>query len=98
MAELRRHVAEELGDDDAVLVLDATTFPKSGSDCCGVGRQWCNRPGKQENCQSGIFLDFAAPGSYAPLDRWLCLPKDWAADPARWAKCHVPEEVEFRQG
>ena len=37
MAELRRHVAEELGDDRAVLVVDATTFPKSGSDSCGVG-------------------------------------------------------------
>src|SRR5262249_12417252 len=32
MAELRRHVAEELGDDRAVLVVDATTFPKTGSD------------------------------------------------------------------
>src|SRR5881394_2517756 len=30
MAELRRHIAEELGDDRAVLVIDATTFPKSG--------------------------------------------------------------------
>lgn len=98
MAELRRHVAEELGDDDAVLVLDATTFPKSGSDSCGVGRQWCGRLGKEENCQRGIFLTYAAPGGYAPLDRRLYLPKDWAADPARRAKCHVPEEVEFREG
>src|SRR6476646_2922274 len=32
MAELRRHVAEELSDDHAVLVVDATTFPKSGAD------------------------------------------------------------------
>src|ERR1700712_560581 len=34
--ELRRHVAEELGDDQAVLILDASTFPKSGADSCGV--------------------------------------------------------------
>src|SRR5918993_178897 len=30
MAELRRHVREELGDDRAVIILDASTFPKSG--------------------------------------------------------------------
>ncbi len=98
MAELRRHVADELGDEQAVLTLDASTFPKSGSDSCGVGRQWCGRLGKQENCQRGIFLAYAAPGGYAPLDRRLYLPRDWAADPARRAKCHVPEEVEFREG
>jgi SRSO17 transposase len=98
MAELRRHVAEELGDDRAVLAIDATTFPKSGADSCGVGRQWCGRLGKQENCQRGIFLAYAARGGYAPLDRRLYLPKDWAGDAARRARCHVPEEVEFREG
>ena len=98
MAELRGHVAEELGDEQAVLTLDASAFPKSGSDSCGVGRQWCGRLGKQENCQRGIFLAHAAPGGYAPLDRRLYLPKDGAADPARRAKCHVPEAVEFREG
>ena len=98
MAELRGHVAEELGDDRAVLVVDASTFPKSGADSCGVGRQWCGRLGKQENCQRGIFLAYAAPRGYAPLDRRLYLPKDWADDPTRRAKCHVPEGVEFREG
>jgi SRSO17 transposase len=98
MAELRRHVVEELADDQAVLILDASTFPKSGADSCGVGRQWCGRLGKQENCQRGIFLAYAAAGGYAPLDRRLYLPDDWAADPARRRKCHVPEEVVFREG
>jgi SRSO17 transposase len=97
MAELRRHVAEELGDDRAVLVIDATTFPKSGADSCGVARQWCGRLGKQENCQTGVFLVYAAPGGYAPLDRRLYLPEDWAADQARRARCHVPEAVAFRE-
>src|SRR6478609_4915910 len=98
MAEIRRHVVEELGDGQAVLILDASTFPKSGADSCGVGRQWCGRLGKQENCQRGIYLAYAAAGGYAPLDRRLYLPRDWADDPARRQKCHVPEEVEFREG
>ncbi len=98
MAEIRRHVVEELGDDQAVLILDAGTFPKGGADSCGVGRQWCGRLGKQENCQRGIFLAYAAAGGYAPLDRRLYLPQDWADDAARRERCHVPEEVEFREG
>jgi SRSO17 transposase len=36
-----------------------------------VARQWCGRPGKQGNCQLGVFLIDAAPGGYAPLYRRL---------------------------
>jgi SRSO17 transposase len=97
MAELRRHVREELADARAILILDPSGFPKSGTESCGVARQWCGRLGKQDNCQLGVFLTYAAPGGYAPLDRRLYLPEDWAADPDRRAKCHVPTEVEFRE-
>jgi SRSO17 transposase len=97
MAELRRDVGEVLGDERAVLILDPSAFPKTGTESCGVTRQWCGRLGKQDNCQLGVFLVYAAPGGYAPLDRRLYLPKDWAADPARRAKAHVPEDVEFRE-
>jgi hypothetical protein len=54
MAELRDHVRAELGDDRAVLVIDASTFPKTGADSCGVARQGCGRLGKEESCQRGI--------------------------------------------
>lgn len=97
MAELRGHAREVLGHPDAVLILDPSAFPKSGPDSCGVARQWCGRLGKQDNCQLGVFLAYAAPGGYAPLDRRLYLPKDWADDPARRAKCHVPKGVEFQE-
>jgi SRSO17 transposase len=97
MAELRRHARDELGDDRAVLVIDATTFPKTGSGSCGVARQWCGRLGKQDNCQLGVFLAYAAPGGYAPLDRRLYLPEDWAEDADRRARCHVPEGVAFQE-
>ena len=40
MGELRSHVAEELGDPNAVLVMDASTFAKKGAESCGVQRQW----------------------------------------------------------
>jgi SRSO17 transposase len=97
MAELRGHAREVLGHPDAVLILDPSGFPKTGTESCGVARQWCGRLGKQDNCQLGVFLAYAAPGGSAPLDRRLYLPKDWADDPARRAKCHVPEGVEFQE-
>src|SRR4051795_1495056 len=97
MAELRREVRETRGDEQAILVLDPSGFPKSGCESCGVARQWCGRLGKQDNCQLGVFLVYAAPGGYAPLDRRLYLPEDWAADPVRRRKCHVPEGVTFKE-
>jgi SRSO17 transposase len=97
LAELRRHVAEELGDPRAVLVLDPSAFPKKGTASCGVARQWCGRLGKVDNCQLGVFLAYAAPGGYAPLDRRLYLPQDWAADRKRRRKARVPQEVSFQE-
>lgn len=97
MARLRGHVREELADPQAVLVIDGSAFPKTGTESCGVARQWCGRLGKQENCQLGIFLAYAAPNGSAPLDRRLYLPREWADDPVRRGKCHVPPEVEFRE-
>ena len=97
MAELRRDARERLGDERAILVLDPSGFPKSGTESCGVARQWCGRLGKQDNCQIGVFLIYAAPGGYAPLDRRLYLPEDWVDDPARRVKTHVPADVTFRE-
>src|SRR4051812_42102965 len=80
MAELRAHVAAARGDADAVLVLDGSGFPKKGLDSCGVARQWCGRLGKVDNCQVGVFLAYVTDRGYAPLDRQLYLPEEWARD------------------
>jgi SRSO17 transposase len=86
-----------LAGPDGVVVIDPSAFPKKGTESCGVARQWCGRLGKVDNCQVGVFLAYAAEGGYAPLDRRLYLPEDWAGDPERREKCHVPPEVEFRE-
>ena len=83
MAELRHHVREELAEPDGVVVIDPSAFPKKGTESCGVGRQWCGRLGKVDNCQVGVFLAYAASSGYGPLDRQLYLPEDWADDEAR---------------
>src|SRR6516162_2740160 len=95
MAELRQHVAEELADVNGVLVLDPSAFPKFGADSCGVARQWCGRLGKVDNCQVGVFLTYVTAHGYAPLDRQLYLPREWADDARRREAAHVPEGVTF---
>lgn len=97
MAELRRHVATEMADPDGVLVVDGSGFPKKGPASCGVARQWCGRLGKVDNCQVGVFLSYVTAAGYAPLDRQLYLPRDWAADRRRRKKTHVPAGVKFRE-
>jgi SRSO17 transposase len=97
MTELRRHVAEVMPDPQAVLVLDPSGFPKKGTDSCGVTRQWCGRLGKVDNCQVGVFLAYVSATGYAPLDRQLYLPEDWAQDAQRREQTHVPKEVIFQE-
>ncbi len=97
LGELRGHVRAELGDPDGVWVLDGSAFPKKGDDSCGVGRLWCGRLGKVDNCQVGLFLAYAAPRGCALLDCRLYLPADWAADGPRRRRCHVPEAIPFRE-
>ncbi|MBV9452400.1 MAG: IS701 family transposase [Streptosporangiaceae bacterium] len=97
MTELRAHVREELAEAEGVVVIDPSAFPKKGAESCGVARQWCGRLGKVDNCQVGVFLAYAARAGYAPLDRRLYLPEDWAGDEGRREKCHVPPGVKFQE-
>jgi SRSO17 transposase len=97
MKELRDHVCTALGDPEGVVVIDPSAFPKKGTESCGVDRQWCGRLGKVDNCQVGVFLAYATTAGYAPLDRRLYLPKEWAGDRARRKKCHVPAKVRFQE-
>lgn len=89
MAELRQHVIEEIGDADGVLIVNGCAFPKKGNASCGVTRRWCGR--------LGVFLNYATEFAYAPLDRPLYLPKDWAEDAERREQCHVPQTLVFQE-
>lgn len=97
MAEVRRHVAEALGDEQGVLVIDPSGFVKRGVESCGVKRQWCGRLGGVHNCQLGVFLCYASARGHGPLDRQLYLPEEWAGDEDRREKAKVPEAVKFQE-
>jgi SRSO17 transposase len=97
MTELRRHVAQERADPNAVLVLDPSGFAKKGTASCGVARQWNGRLGKIDNCQVGVFAAYVTAAGSAPVDRQLYLPEDWAADAKRRLLTHVPADVTFQE-
>ena len=96
LAELRRHAAAELGDPAGVLIIDPSSFARKGRDSVGVKRQFCGRLGKVDTCQVGLFMAYASPKGHTLVHAELHLPEDWASDPARRAKCYVPEDVTFR--
>lgn len=93
---LAGQVGQELGDPDGVIVFDPSAFPKKGSHSVGVGRQWCGRLGKVENCQVGVFMGYVSPAEHALVNVRLYLPEEWARDKPRRQECGVPKEIRFQ--
>src|SRR5512143_208238 len=93
--DLQAYVIAQLGDADAVLVLDETGFIKKGTKSVGVQRQYSGTAGRIENCQIGVFLGYASRHGRALIDRALYLPESWTHDPARCAAAGVPAAVAF---
>lgn len=77
-------------------VIDESGFLKKGTHSVGVGRQWCGRVGKTDNCQVGVFLVGVTPAGCALLDHQLYLPEDWVLDPKRRQEVGVPRAITFR--
>ena len=92
---VREYVVENLGTQDAVLVIDETGFLKQGKASCGVARQYTGSAGKITNCQIGVFAAYVSARGHAFIDRALYLPKSWTGDPAKLAATHVPETIGF---
>src|SRR6266545_3915768 len=60
---LDRHqalVAQTLGADDGVYLVDESGMLKQGDDSVGVARQYCGSVGKVANCQVGVYLGYAS--------------------------------------
>lgn len=94
--DLRTYVLERLGDPQAVLAIDETSFPKRGKKSAGVKKQYCGTTGKVDNCQVGVFLSYISEKGHTLIDRELYLPKDWIDDPGRRQEADIPEEIGFQ--
>ena len=100
-AILKRHwqeVAKDLGDEDGVLTVDGSDFPKQGLDSVGVKRQYCGQLGKIANCQAGVFVGYVGLNAYCLLDRRLYLPEYWLSPEMaeKRRQCGVPENITFK--
>jgi SRSO17 transposase len=94
--DLRAYILERLGDPQAILVIDETSFRKRGKKSAGVKKQYCGTTGTIENCQVGVFLSYVGARGHALLDRELYLPKEWIDDPERCREAGIPEEPRFQ--
>jgi SRSO17 transposase len=96
LGELRAQVVQALGDEEGVINVDETGFPKKGTKSVGVKRQYAGILGRVDNCQIGVFLNYVSSRGHTLLDRRLFLPEEWADDPQRRKEAGVPEGVIFR--
>lgn len=94
--DLRAYVLEQLGHQEAILVIDETSFPKRGKKSAGVARQYCGTTKERENCQVGVFLSYVTASGHSLLDRELYLPKRWFDDPERCRQAGIPETTRFQ--
>ena len=84
-------------DDNAVGVVDGTTYVKKGNKTAGVQRQYCGARGKTENCVASVHLGFASGSFHALVDSDLYLPElNWMADPEKREEAGIPEGLRFR--
>ena len=74
-------------------IVDDTGLAKKGTHSVGVGRQYCGRLGKTDNCQVAVSLSIANEHGSLPVSYRLYLPQDWAADRARRTRTGIPAQV-----
>jgi SRSO17 transposase len=60
---------EVVSSKKGMLSVDSSENAKKGKYSAGVGRQYCGRLGKVENCQSGVFCAYAGENGYGLVDR-----------------------------
>jgi SRSO17 transposase len=83
-------------EGDGVLIFDDTGFEKKGKDSVGVARQYTGTVGKVCNCQVTVNCHYAERTLARPVATRLYLPREWADDPERRKKAHVPEGIQFQ--
>jgi len=91
-------VSAWLGEEDGVVIVDGSGFPKQGRHSVGVAHQYCGALGKIANCQEGVFLVYASRRGYAFVDERLYVPEGWFSDESRKRRkaCGMPETLSFR--
>lgn len=94
---VQRLVMRDHADDNAIALIDETSFVKKGNKTAGVQRQYCGTSGKKDNCVVTVHLGYAAGGFHALVDGDLYLPQtSWDEDRERCREAGIPDEVTYR--
>jgi len=72
---VQRLVMRDHADDNAIALIDETSFVKKGNKTAGVQRQYCGTSGKKDNCVVTVHLGYAAGDFHALVDGDLYLPQ-----------------------
>lgn len=91
-------VAQALATKDGMLTLDASEFPKKGKNSVGVAHQYCGNTGKNDNCQSGVFIGYAGDKGYGLIGSRLYMPELWFDEDHKKLRESnlVPENLSFQ--
>lgn len=103
---LQQLVSERHHDDQAIGLIDETSFPKRGDKTVGVQRQYCGARGKIDNCMVSVALSYAGLCGNSPgggvsggdgfrctLDHRVFLPQSWDEDAQRRREAGVPADL-----
>jgi SRSO17 transposase len=98
LEEYQKMLGNATASKNGMLSTDGSDFLKKGKNSAGVGRQYCGRYGKTDNCQAGVFCAYAGENGYGLVDRELYLPKDWFDEEHKELreKCGIPEDKVFQ--
>src|SRR5260370_17544179 len=72
--DVRDYVVEQLGQEQAIGVIDETSFLKQGDKSAGVAVQYCGSTGQLDNCQVAVFLAYVTPLGHPLIARDPYLP------------------------
>jgi len=97
-ADVRRLVAAEHADPQAIGVIDESGHPKKGDKTAGVSRQYCGNTGKIDNCVMTVHLTYTSfDGEFRTmLDGSLYLPQCWHEDRDRCRDAKIPDDLVYR--
>jgi SRSO17 transposase len=92
-----RRLRAVMPERTGILILDETSFPKSGPHSVGVARQYCGALGKVANCQVAVTAALWTGLRAWPVGALLYLPESWTSDPVRRATTRIPTAVNFQE-
>ena len=97
-AEVRRLIAHEHADPQAIGVIDESGHPKKGCQTAGVSRPYCGNTGKIDNCVMTVHLTYTSFDAQfrTMVESGIYLPQCGHDDRARCRKAHLPDAVVYR--